>query len=99
MPGRINVQVAAADLQDSGEEGSGVGEARQPVGHRVALLNPAAQLLQALQQVPRPGAQRLQTRICLQPGWRHLHQPPSVSKHSAGACHAMQMLFACRYGV
>ena len=61
------------DLQHSSEEGSGVGEAGQPVAGGVALVYPPPQLVQAQQQVPGPGAQGLQAGVGLQPRWGHLH--------------------------
>lgn len=76
------------DLEDSCEEGCGVGEASQPVGDGVALINPAAQLVQPLQQVAGPGAQRLQAGVSLQPGGRHLH--------SSGAVRLAEMSHACQ---
>ena len=60
-------------LEDSSKEGSGVGEASQPVADGVALVYPALQLVQPLQQVACPGTQGLQTGVRLEPGWWHLH--------------------------
>lgn len=69
-------------LKHCSEEGSGVGEASQPVANGIALVYPAPQLVQALQQVSRPGAQRLQAGVCLQPCWRHLQQQLCDSGHT-----------------
>ena len=69
-----------AHLEHSSEEGSWVGKASQPVADGVAFVYPAPQLVQALQEVTSPGSQCLQTRVSLQPRWRHLHQMALFNK-------------------
>ncbi len=73
-------RVLECDLENCSEEGCWVGEACQPVAGGVALVYPALQLVQALQQVACPGAQGLQARVCLQPCWGHL-QPHQFFSH------------------